>query len=150
MDGWTAVLPLVGVAVGALLQHWLSRSAETRKQLALLRSQAHVDYLRAVAKAAHASSQDARRVAVTDAADAKARIAVYGSTAVVHALARFEEAGPALDNARSTECFLCLVAAMRKTAGEVSPRDLELVLIGPQAIAAQRAASAPAEHRPSA
>jgi len=80
MDGWSAVLPLLGVAVGALLQHWLSRSAETRKQLAVLRSQAHVDYLRAVAKAAHASSQDARRAAVTDAADAKVRIPLNLST----------------------------------------------------------------------
>jgi len=132
MDGWSAVLPLLGVAVGALLQHWLSRSAETRKQLAVLRSQAHVDYLRAVAKAAHASSQDARRAAVTDAADAKARIAVYGSTAVVHALARFEEADPTLDNARSTECFLSLVAAMREAVGETTLNDLRAVLIGPQ------------------
>lgn len=132
MDRWSAVLPLLGVAVGALLQHWLSRSAETRKQLALLRSQAHVDYLRAVAKAAHASSQDARRAAVTDAADAKARIAVYGSTAVVHALATFEEAGPTLDNDRSTACFLSLVAAMREAVGETTVNDLRAVLIGPQ------------------
>jgi hypothetical protein len=110
MSGWTAVLPLIGVAVGAVLQHWLSRNAEARKQLELLRSQAYVDYLRAVAKAAHASSIDAQRSALADAADAKARIAVYGSARVVQALAAFEHAGPTLDNPRSISCFLAVVS----------------------------------------
>ena len=132
MSGWSAILPLLGVAVGALLQFWLSRSAETTKQLALLRSQAHVDYLRAVAKAAHAGSPEGRRSAIADAADAKARIAVYGTAMVIKALARFEEAGPALDNPRSTACFLALVSAMRGALGEANDDDLRAVLIGPK------------------
>jgi hypothetical protein len=140
MTGWTAILPLVGVALGALLQFWLSRGAEARKQLELLRSQAHVDYLRAVANAAHASSSDERRSAVTQAADAKARIAVYSTADVVHALARFEEAGPALDNARSTDFFLALVSAMRGPS-HADENDLRAILIGPRAIAAQRKAA---------
>lgn len=135
MEGWTAVLPLIGVAVGALLQHWLSRSAETRKQLELLQSQAHVDYLRAVAKAAHASSDDSRRAAVAavaDAADAKARIAVYSTPIVVRALAKFEEAGPSIDNPHSTDCFLALVSAMRADVGEIDADVLHAVLISPR------------------
>jgi hypothetical protein len=56
MIGWSAVLPLLGVVIGATLQYWTSRSAEARKQLQLLRSQSYVDYLRAVTKAAHAIS----------------------------------------------------------------------------------------------
>lgn len=145
MQGWTAILPLLGVAVGALLQHWLSRSAETRKQLALIQSQAHVDYLRAVAKAAHASSDDSRRAAVADAADAKARIAVYSTPAVVHALARFEEAGPMLNNARSTDCFLALVSAMRANAGEIGADALRAVLIGPRHAPARPKFAAPSD-----
>lgn len=144
MTGWTALLPLVGVALGALLQYWLSRGAEARKQLELLRSQAYVDYLRAVAHAAHASSADDRRSAVTLAADAKARIAVFGSADVLHALARYEEAGPVLDNSRSTECFLALVLAMRGSTG-ASESDLRAVLIGPRATAAQRKLAASAD-----
>lgn len=132
MSAWTAVLPLIGVAVGALLQHWLSRSAEARKQLELLRSHAHVDYLRAVAKAAHAGSPEAQRAAVADAADAKARIAVFGTAAVVQALARLEEAGPALDNPRSSERFLVLVGAMRHSGEKVLADDLRLLLLGPR------------------
>ena len=118
MSGWTAVLPLIGVAVGAILQHWLSRSAEERKQLQLLRSQAHVDYLRAVARAAHAHSSDAQRAAKADAADAKARIAVYATADVVQALARFEAAGPTLTNPRSNQCFLALVSKCEKPSAK--------------------------------
>jgi len=132
MSGWTAVLPLIGVAVGAILQHWLSRSAEERKQLQLLRSQAHVDYLRAVARAAHAHSSDAQRAAKADAADAKARIAVYATADVVQALARFEAAGPTLTNPRSNHCFLALVSTMREVVGKADAEDLRLVLLGPQ------------------
>lgn len=130
MNGWTAILPLLGVIIGAILQHWFSRTTESRKQLELLRNQAYVDYLRAVAKSAHRNAPDTLRSALADAADAKARIAVYGTAAVVAALARFEEADPRLDNARSIQCFVALAASMRSSAGEASARDLGLVLIG--------------------
>jgi hypothetical protein len=89
----SGVLPLFGLVIGATMQYWLARSAESRKQLQLLQSQCYVDYLRAVTKAAHAKSQDAVRLANAEAADAKARLAVYGTPAVIAALARFEEAG---------------------------------------------------------
>jgi hypothetical protein len=37
MNGWTAVLPLVGVVIGATMQYWLSRSAEKQRQREWLR-----------------------------------------------------------------------------------------------------------------
>jgi hypothetical protein len=132
MNAWTAVLPLIGVVVGALLTHWFSRAAEARKQLELLRNQAYVDYLRAVAKAAHGRTPEALRSVLAEAADAKARIAVYGATPVVAALARFEEAGPRLDNARSNTCFIALASAMRAEADDATPHDLRWILIGPE------------------
>lgn len=138
MSAWTALLPLLGVALGALLQYWLSRGAEARKQLELLRSQAHVDFLRAIAQAAHARSADDQRSAVAQATDAKARIAVYSTATVVRALASFEEAGPALDNPHSKDRFLALVSAMRGAQGKIDENDLRAVLIGPRAIAPQR------------
>jgi hypothetical protein len=46
----TAVLPMLGVVVGALLQYRLSRASERRKQSESLRDQAYADYLRAVAE----------------------------------------------------------------------------------------------------
>jgi len=129
MDGWTAVLPLVGVVIGATLQYWISRAAESRKQLQLLRSQSYVDYLRAVTKAAHATVPDAGRLARTEAADAKARMAVYGTSRAIAALARFEEVGPVLNTPSAKGVFAELVTAMRE-GDSPSQADLELVLFG--------------------
>lgn len=39
MTGWTSVLPLLGVVIGAALQYWFSKNAEAGKQLRLLQSQ---------------------------------------------------------------------------------------------------------------
>jgi hypothetical protein len=128
MNGWTAVLPLLGVVIGATMQYWLSRSAESRKQLQLLQSQSYVDYLRAVTKSAHAKSPDAVMSANAEAADAKARLAVYGATGVIAALARFEEAGAVIDNPRTRAAFVALVAAMRQRHGAAKADDLSLVL----------------------
>lgn len=84
------MFPLVGVVVGAAMQYWFSSSAEFRKQIQLVKSRSYVDYLQAVTRAAHARSPDAARSARIDAADAKARMAVYGTSDVIAALA-FEE-----------------------------------------------------------
>ena len=127
----TAVLPLLGVVIGAAVQYWTSRSAEARKQLQLLRSQSYVDYLRAVTKAAHATSPDAGRLARAEAADAKARMSVYGTSRAIAALARFEEVGPVLDTPNAKGVFAALVTAMRD-GDSPSQTDLELVLFGKQ------------------
>ena len=130
MSEWTAVLPLIGVVVGATMQHWFSRAAESRKQLQVLRSQCYVDYLQAVTKAAHGKSPESIRSAQADAADAKARLAVYGTSGVISALARFEEAGAVLDNPRTRAAFVALVGAMRAKGGVAHASDLTLVLFG--------------------
>lgn len=125
----TTALPLIGVAVGATLQYFFSRSAESRKQLRLLQSQAYVDYLRAVTKSAHATLPDSARSAMVEAADAKARLAVYGTPSVIAALARFEEVGAVLDNPSAIGAFVALVGAMRQKDA-AKPGDLRLVLFG--------------------
>jgi hypothetical protein len=128
MSAWAAVLPLIGLVVGAVLQYLFTTAAESRKQLRLLQSQSYVDYLKAVTRAAHAHSPELRRQAVADTADAKARISVYGEPKVIFALARFEEIGVVLDNKESQATFVALANAMR--AGDVESRDLMLVLFG--------------------
>jgi hypothetical protein len=128
MNAWAAVLPLIGLVVGAVLQYWFTTAAESRKQLRLLQSQCYVDYLKAVTRTAHAHSPEIRRQAVAETADAKARISVYGEPKVIFALARFEEAGVVLDNPRSLAAFVAFANAMR--AGNIEARDLMLVLFG--------------------
>jgi hypothetical protein len=134
----TAVLPLVGVALGAGLHHMFSRSAEERKQLSTLRTQAYVDYLRAVAKFAQAAKTDPaeRSTLLAEAADAKSRICIYGSKDVVKLLADFERHGAALASKEAVNVFLSLCAHMRSegvsSEESVVPEDLELVLFGPE------------------
>lgn len=118
------------MVLGAVLQLWLSRTAQREKHAANLRSQAYADYLRAVAAAAHLRSDEDLRDAHGEAADAKARIAVYGSASVIRALSQFEKAWAVLTNARSGRAFLSLVSSMRSGKEIVSYRDLELVLLG--------------------
>jgi len=131
MNTWTiAILPLFGVVVGATLQFWLNRAAAREQRGDTLRSQAYADYLRAVAAAAHLRSDEDRRNARRDAADAKARIAVYGSAEVIKALSRFEEAGAVITDGPAAQAFVSIVSNMRPGGGAVPNHELELLLLG--------------------
>ena len=131
MNDWTiAILPVLGIIVGAALHFWFSRTAEREKHTDALRSQAYVDYLRAVAAAGHLRSDEDLRDAHRDAADAKARIAVYGSASVIKALSRFEESGAILNNSSSTEAFVVLVSSMQSAGSAVPNHELKIVLLG--------------------
>jgi hypothetical protein len=131
VSAWPIViLPLLGVILGAALQYWLSRAADREAKTESARSNAYADYLRAVAAAAHLRSDEDLRDALRDAADAKARIAVYGSPTVIGALARLEEVGTDLTRQPSAAAFVALVAAMRSSASTVEDRNLWLVLLG--------------------
>lgn len=131
MNEWAvAVLPLVGVVLGAALQFWLSRTAERERYTTDQRSQAYADYLRAVAAAAHLRCDEDLRDAYRDAADAKARIAVYGSSLVIKALSQFEEFGATLGDVGAGRAFLAVVSAMRSDCNVVPERELELILLG--------------------
>ena len=72
---------------------------------------------------------DTGRLARAEAADAKARMAVYGASRAIAALARFEEVGPVLDTPNAKGVFAALVIAMRD-GDSPSKTDLELVLFG--------------------
>ena len=133
MNTWAlATLPLIGVVLGAGLQFLLTRATAREQQTATLRSQAYADYLRAVAAAGHLRSDEDLRDAHRDAADAKARIAVYGTVDAIKALARFEESGAVLSNAPASRAFVSLVSSMRPESGDVSEHELELLLLGAQ------------------
>ncbi len=111
-----AVLPIIGVIIGAGLQYFFSRFSESRKQLSTFKSLAYVDYLRCVAESKHVGRDNtkARKEIFAKAADAKARIAVYGSSNVVDALAHFEKEGAIINSRQSEEKFLALCKAMRR------------------------------------
>lgn len=123
-----AILPLLGVVLGAVLQFLLSRAAEKGKHHEMLRHEAYSSYLSAVAACAHAGSDEDKASAWKMAVDAKAKILVYGSLRVIEALAQFEKSDAALDNPQSVSEFVPLISAMRPTKEAVCDDDIKVIL----------------------
>jgi hypothetical protein len=148
-----AIAAIVSVSVV-----FLSRRSETKKHLETLRTIAYVDFVRAVASSAvlqkgrhggpPASEEDFLKGNELGMlfADAKARIALYGSKSVVTALAKFLRAGPVLDSPERAKEFIAICQKMRNDTrpwpGKVTDHDahfllfssdLENPLIGPNA-----------------
>jgi hypothetical protein len=116
-----ALLPLVGVIVGATIQHFLSRSQEAVRQRQSLRASAYVDYLRAVCSRTIAQREgrkedESKGIALMT--DAKARMCIYGDANTLHALADFHRIGCDLATRDGIDAFLALCEAMR---AEVDP-----------------------------
>ena len=131
MNPWIIVLlPLAGAFLGTLLQSWLTRNAERKKQVDLLQSEAYADYLKAVTALGHLRSDDELVAGRRALANAKARIAVYGSDTVIKALARFDQTDRVLDNENSAAAFVRLVSAMRPNHARTVEQDIRIALLG--------------------
>lgn len=129
----TAILSLTGVLLGAGLQYYFGRALEGRKQLALQRSQAYVDYFRALAGTAqHGGTKDN----LAQAADAKVRVCIYGSPEVIRRLSAFEATGAAINSPESAKLILGLLSAMRKDTGMsddgIGQPDFHNIVLGPK------------------
>ena len=119
IDVGNALIGIVGVLVGAIIQYSLTKRAEQTKHLRELRTSAYVDFIRAVAGIATSGKHNdaARQLEYTILlADAKARIAIYGDTRVVAAAAQFFRGTSALHTPEEMDAFLKIVAAMRSSA----------------------------------
>jgi hypothetical protein len=110
-----ATFSLIGVIVGGALQYIFSRALESRKQLALQRGQSYVDYFRAVALIAH---NGRAKENLSLAADAKARICIYGSPGVVNQLHAFIIAGENTGETGGMRAAVELLKEMRTDIGK--------------------------------
>ena len=129
----TAFIALIGVIIGAGLQYLLSRSTERQKHFAALKTQAYVDYLKSVSKLAHGRTFDTNLMLLTEAADAKTRICIYGSGAVISLLAEFERQGAKLTSKDSFSIFVRLCSQIRLEGlqkDSIPNEDIETVLFG--------------------
>ena len=125
----SALLALLGIAVGAILSYLFTRSHEQEKHYRLLQTGAYADYLRCVAEAAHLNLESDEANLFARAADAKTRICLYGSQKVIALLAAFEKEGGVIDTPQQRSAFVRLVQAMRLNSGaEIA--DIELILFG--------------------
>jgi hypothetical protein len=127
-----AVLPLLGVILGAYIQHIFARSKQRTEQIELRRNEAYADFLRGIAALAHNRSRTPSDMSLV--ADAKSRIAIYGSSEVVVRLGKFEEAGANLAQLDAVDAFLSAVEQMRRegfsSASALDMRFIRLLLFG--------------------
>jgi hypothetical protein len=134
----TAVFSFLGVVFGAGLQYVFTRYLENQRHHRALRSQAHADYVKCVCEQANLGSNSTEvrmREISAKAADAKARVCLYGSLESVRAFAQFEKLGAQIQSAEQRNAFVAMMIAMRRDSG-IGPmptaEDVELVLLGNQ------------------
>ena len=107
---------VIGALIGAVATYWFGLRGEASKNYKKLRTDAYVDFIHAVAVMAAANrSKDETKAAETSAlaADAKARIAIYGSRAVANGLAEFFLHHGVLNSEPALSSFARVIALMR-------------------------------------
>ena len=131
-----AVFAFVGVVAGACLQYLFTRYLDQQKHHRELRTAAYTDYLKTVSEHANLrrnrESPDGRDLGFRTA-DAKCRICLYGSSAVIEAFARFERLGATMATPEQSISFTRMVSLMRNDSsrGEVvGDAELQTVLLG--------------------
>jgi hypothetical protein len=114
-------LTCVAAALGAVFGAFITRWTDKYKQLLSLRAAADVDFLRGVAKLGIVQKDSLRdqeslmeeRDGKITVADAKARIAIYGSRRVVRSLSKFMDGGAVLDTSERLRSFAEMCQLMR-------------------------------------
>lgn len=131
------ITPMIGVLLGAFLQYWFSKSSEGRKHQINLRTQAYVDFLRAVAGRAIAQKSDDKDKEKENRmlmADSKVRISVYGSKKVIESLSNFIKAGEKFSTPEGIESFTSLIQTIRQESLKqkitVIDNELSILLFG--------------------
>ena len=130
-----ALVSVVGVIVGAVLQYLFTRHLENQRHHRERRAQAYADYLKAVCDQAQLGDQlypEAHEI-YARAADAKCRICLYGQSEVVQAFAEFERLGATMNTPEQREAFTRMVAGMRSDSGgsgTPTMENLQVVLLG--------------------
>lgn len=132
----TAILPFLGVIIGAALQYFFTRHLDSQKHHREVRTKAYTDYLRCVSDHANLrpqrQSQEGKELSARTA-DSKCRICLYGSSEAIGAFAEFERLGATMNTPEQCAAFSHMVEVMRNdstTGGKVGSKDLEAVLLG--------------------
>jgi len=124
-----AVLPLIGVGLGAFLQSFLQLKKERVRQNQNLKIKAYTDYLQA---ASVLSNGDVTKhvEARTLLTDARLRILIYGSVKVIANIASFDRTGSNLITPEGMTAFLPVISSMREdgSKGQVKKEDMIQIL----------------------
>ncbi|MFH1642850.1 MAG: hypothetical protein ABIC04_08195 [Nanoarchaeota archaeon] len=110
-------MPMVGVIIGAILQHIFSSRSSSEKHLKELETQAYIDFIKAAARINSAQREKNVQKEEEHAKlmlDAKTRICVYGEKDVVSSMANFWREGAKLTNPSEMKKFIEIIKSIRK------------------------------------
>ena len=126
----TGIASFVGIITGAALQYIFTRHLDTQRHRRDLRTKAYIGYLKAVSKQSNVDTQNRNSLIRAQVADAKFRVCLYGSRAVIRSFSKFEEAGANI-NKNPIE-FTKMVTTMRNDSTEekADSEDIQRILIG--------------------
>jgi hypothetical protein len=113
-----AIIALSSGIAGAFRQAIVSRRSEYIKAGRQARYDAYADYFKGIAQLSHGSDQSSARSLI---ADARGRIALYGSPEVVVAMSKAFEHGPDIQSAEAREDLSLMLAAMRADVLWIDP-----------------------------
>lgn len=136
-------VPALIAAIVSISVVFLGRRSETKKHFELLRTTDYVDFIRGIAGLAnfqkHPLDSDEEdflkgKELIMLVADAKARIALYGSRSVASSLAQFFRAGVVLDTPERGREFTAICQKMRADTrprpGRIADNDAHFLLFG--------------------
>lgn len=131
-----AVIATLTALLMAFVNYRLSRNSNKTAKKTEIRAQAYIDFIKCISELAHVSPQEHKQ-AIAKLTDAKARIVIYGDSAVIKELAKFDRAHKELNSNEAYEAFLKIALEMRNDAigkreGE-DPKDLKQILFGSSA-----------------
>lgn len=130
-----ALLPIVGIIIGAILQYSFSKHSDELKHQKNLKTQAYVDFLKGVSglTVAHRNNdKNKKQEFMTLLVDAKTRISIYGSKEVIQKIANFWRADAQVDTPEQKHLFIKICQAMRsdnlKKDQQVENKDISQLL----------------------
>jgi hypothetical protein len=118
-----ALIALVGAIVSGLIQAANQTRLAKGEYLRRQKADTHIKYFEGIARLAHACGEDQRRGAFSSIAEARARIAMYGSADVVAKMAEVFRLGPI--KRADMAAHAALIKAMRLDASRL-PGDVSI------------------------
>lgn len=132
------IVPLIGlcgVIIGAIIQAALGRRNQRSMHLSELQNKSYADFLNSISRIAVAQRKnDSKEIrdALSQLADAKSRICIYGEPTVIHNLAKFLRLGGTLQTEQEILAFTNLCLEIRRSNGildkSISPQDISQLL----------------------
>ena len=114
----TAIFGILGIVIGAILQHKLSQKYFSDKQKKELETQSYIDFIEAVAglnSAQRNNDKDKENEFNLKLMIAKAKISMHGAQSVIEAIAKMLRDNPHLENKNDLNNYLLIVEKIRET-----------------------------------